>query len=302
MTVDRNSGEDNPLMRKLHYTGLRLKKLGRKFVYDVTPPIIIKLFTVRNIRAQKRDAIVQEKSGNAFNIKDIHPAEFAFMSGKPKIELPITHLRYAGGLKFTRDQNHFVRYLDQGISALETFYTVHQPRNILELHFVPVTVEPDRDLPIRGLPWVMYGNGNYTRGVKIEKGLPANHGHQHHGPVSDQKIALEASHLDRLVNSFKSKGLLDKGDYPSGHFIVDDETGDWAFYVKDGQHRVAVMAHLGYETVTVTAGGAPMSAVTSATARHWPMVRRGLLSEDEALAILRAYTAPDRQLDIFAKS
>lgn len=296
MANDIEPKSDSPFMRKLFYTGLRLRKAARKLVLDITPPIITRLFIKKKTSKAKRNAIVGAKSGRPFTIDDMPPAEYNYMNGSPKIELPISHLRYSGGLRFDNDQHHFVRYLSHGVSALEKFYKIHQPKNILEKHFV--NSDKNSDLPLKGLPWVMYGDGNFDRNITVEKGLPASHGHQHHGPVSPQKITLEASHLDRLRDSFKKNGLLENDDLPTGHFIIDDN-GDWAFYIKDGQHRISVMAHLGYETAIVKITGGTIAAVTSNTARDWPMVRRGMLTEKEALSILRAYTSPDRQLKIF---
>lgn len=282
--------------RKLFYLFLRLKKAGRKMLADLTPPLIYRLFVPRAKRQSVGERYLTGKGGKPLTVNDIHPAEFAFISGSAKISIPISRMRYAGGLRFDREQHHFVRYLDEGINALKTFYSRHQPSNIVEKHFLKSTSK--QQMPLKGLPWIMYGNGHFDRNVTTEKGLSASHGHQHHGPVSPEKIALEASHLDRLLASFRKHGLMDTDDYPSGHFILDDE-GEWAFYVKDGQHRISVMAYMGYEMATVTTIRSTISAVTPATVNDWPMVRRNLISKEDALAILKAYTAPDRKLDIF---
>lgn len=286
---------DNPFKRKLNYLGLRFKKFWIRAYNQLTPPIISKTITKLRKKVVKPDAF-EVGTVKTLTLDDISPAELNYRPGSPRIEVPISRMRYAGGLRFDANQHHFVRYLSHGISALNQYYERHQPENILQKHFIASA--KGRNLPLKGLPWVMYADGTFDRNVPSEKGLSASHGHQHHGPVSAQKIALEASHMDRLVTSFKKKGLLNTKDCPTGHFLLDDN-GDWAFYIKDGQHRISVMAHLGYETAVVKITGGVLPAVSVKDASNWPMVRRGLLTEEEAIAVLRAYTSPDRELDIF---
>lgn len=282
--------------KKGFYLSLRLKKALKKAAADITPPILFKLFVPGARRRTVADKFLSGKNGAPLTLDDIHPTELAFLARPVKMSIPISHMRYAGGLRFDPDQHHFVRYLRDGISALKTFYARHQPANIVEKHFLKTNSK--LKMPLKGLPWVMFGLDEFDRNVATEKGLAASHGHQHHGPVSPEKIALEAAHLDRLLSSFNKNGLMDNDDYPSGHFLVDTN-GDWAFYVKDGQHRISVMAHLGYEEATVSIGTVGISSVTPATVDDWPMVRRKMISKQDALAVLKAYTAPDRKLDIF---
>lgn len=291
------AGRNEAARRKRQYMLLRLKKAARAIGSDITPPFLVKLFVPRHKRKGRPEKLMLTPEGKPFIVGENGPGEFAFIPGTPLITVPIRQMRYAGGLHFTPQENHFVRYLRDGISALEEFYERHQPVDILEKHFLPSAARPGA--PLKGLPWILYNNGDFDRKVPSEKGLSASHGHQHHGPVSPEKIALEASHLDRLRSSFEKHGYKESNEPPAGHFIVDDN-GDWAFYVKDGQHRIAVMAHLGYETANVTLTSGTVRAVNASSAGDWPMVTRSLVTRDEALSILRAYTAPDRNLKIFS--
>ncbi len=278
------------------YLSLRLKKALKKTAVDLTPPILYKLFVPNARRRHPSDKFLHGKNGAPLTLEDIHPSELAFLARSVKMTIPISHMRYAGGLRFDPEQHHFVRYLRDGISALKTFYARHQPENVVEKHFVKTNSK--LPMPLKGLPWMMFALNEFDRNVMTEKGLAASHGHQHHGPVSPEKIALEAAHLDRLLASFKKNGLIDNEDYPSGHFLVDTN-GDWAFYVKDGQHRISVMAHLGFKDATVSVTGGGSASVSPSTADDWPMVRRKMITKQAALAVLRAYTAPNRKLDIF---
>lgn len=274
--------------RQRAYMTLRLKKAGRRALQDITPPFLWRLFAGRDAPKRSKTELLRDRSGNPFVIGKDGPQRFAFLAGQPVIRLPIARMRYAGALRFTPQEHHFVRYLADGIGALAAYYEKHQPRDVLEKHFLAASDRPDT--PLKGLPWIEYADGEFDRNVPSEKGLAQSHGHQHHGPVSREKLELEASHLDRLLASFQKHGVLQTNDLPVGHFIADDD-GEWAFYVKDGQHRIAVMAHLGHNEALVTVSGGVRLAAEG-DANIFPMVREGLLTADEARKILRAYTRP----------
>ena len=281
--------------RQRAYLALRLKKAGRKALQDITPPALWRLVAGRQAPRRDKAGLLRDRSGKPFAIAEDGPQRFAFFAGQPVILLPIARMRYAGALRFEPQEQHFVRYLRDGIGALAAYYENHQPRDVLEKHFLPASGRPDT--PLRGLPWIEYADGEFDRNVPSEKGLAASHGHQHHGPVSRAKLELEASHLDRLLASFQKHGVLETNDLPAGHFIADDD-GEWAFYVKDGQHRIAVMAHLGHEEALVTLTGGVRLA-REKDAAFFPMVREGLLTPAEARKILRAYTRPFAKPGLF---
>ncbi|MCB1384652.1 MAG: hypothetical protein KDJ80_01825 [Nitratireductor sp.] len=294
--MTQSDGPDNDTARQRAYLALRLKKAGRRALQDLAPPVLWRaLGGTRRVKAS-HDNLMHAADGDPFAVPPEGPHRFRFLAGNPLIEVPVSRMRYAGGLRFTADEHHFVRYLSHGIAALEAFYRNHCPRDVLEKHFLPFSGRADT--PLKGLPWIEYQDGEFDRNVPSEKGLAASHGHQHHGPASPQKIDLEASHLDRLRASFEKHGLRDTGEYPTGHFIADAD-GDWAFYVKDGQHRLAVMAHMGYETARVTLTGG-LRVADEASAGHFPMVHHRLLSREEAIAVLRAYTKPRDKAGLFA--
>lgn len=277
------------------YQLLRIRKALRRAAEDIVPPVVFRRFVPSGKRRRMELGLRTDQDNKPFTIGQEGPGKYAFLPGRALFEVPVNRMRYSGGLHYTGDQHHFVRYLSQGKAALEQYYARHQPTDILEKHFL----HSDRRerLPLKGLPWWVHGSGGFDRQITTEKGLSADHGHQHYGPVSPTKIALEASHLDRLLESFERHGVKEVQDPPRGHFLVDDN-GDWAFYVKDGQHRIAVMAHLGIETAKVAATHAN-KVIFASTARYWPMVTQDILSEAEALAVFRAYTGNKRDLALF---
>ena len=281
--------------RQRAYLALRLKKAGRKALHDITPPFLWRLVAGRDAPKRSKTELLRDRNGQPFTVGKDGPKRIAFLAGQPVIRLPVSRMRYAGGLRFIPQEHHFIRYLADGIGALSAYYENHQPRDVLEKHFLAASGRPDT--PLKGLPWIEYADGEFDRNVPSEKGLAQSHGHQHHGPVSREKLELEASHLDRLLTSFQKHGLRETNDLPAGHFITDGD-GEWAFYVKDGQHRIAVMAHLGHEEALVTLTGGVRLARES-DAAFFPMVREGLLTEAEARQILRAYTRPFNKPGLF---
>lgn len=282
--------------RRRAYLALRLKKAGSKALHDITPPLFWRWVAGKPAAKRGKAELLRDRNDAPFTVGNNGPQRFAFLAGQPAICLPVSCMRYAGALRFSAREHHFVRYLEDGIDALAAFYRNHQPGDVLEKHFLPASGRPDT--PLRGLPWIEYGDGEFDRGVPSEKGLAAHHGHQHHGPVSREKLEMEASHLDRLLASFQKHGMRKTNDLPAGHFIIDDD-GNWAFYVKDGQHRIAVMAHLGFSEALVTLSSG-VRIVREADISLFPMVREGLLTQQEARKILRAYTRPLEKPDLFA--
>jgi hypothetical protein len=279
----------------------RATKAAKALLEDITPPFIWKLLVPKQVRKGLPASFIRTAAGKPFVPTDENIAELNYLRGIPLLEIPISRMRYAGGIPFDRETHHFVRYLQLGTDALEKFYSSHQPRDIFERHFLKSPPKSGRDIPLRGFPWLTYGEDRFDRNVAVEKGLGAEHGHQHFGPVSQQKIALEAGHLDRLCRSFEKKGFEDHGEYPSGYFLVDTD-GSWAFYIKDGQHRISVMAHLGYEKALVTTWSNYCKVVKAEQAGDWPMVRNGMLREAEAVAILRTYTRSAYHTGVFQDS
>ncbi len=103
------------------------------------------------------------------------------------------------------------------------------------------------------------------------------------GPVSDEKIRVEAERMLRVVRDIKANGYR-RSDEPDGDVRVTalvDEAHSWRWLITAGNHRAAAAAALGYEAIPIRAN----LVISRADAPYWKHVVEGLFSLDEALAV-----------------
>ncbi|MEX0779921.1 MAG: hypothetical protein WD037_09305 [Balneolales bacterium] len=209
--------------------------------------------------------------------------------------IPLHKLRYYGGLSYTYEQHHFLQYYQCGPSYLFRFYQKHQPKNIFEKHYLKAPTNRT-NLPdgssfnnpwVYGVPWLFTHDGNSTG----DKGLGPEHGAQSFGPISKQKYKMEIIRLDQILKSIKTKGFIPESGsdgYPRGYFLMNSND-DWVFFLGAGLHRVAAMAHLGYDLIPVQFKQNFPRLIKQADSSVWPMVKQGVLSKDEAEKIFMQY-------------
>jgi hypothetical protein len=209
-------------------------------------------------------------------------------------------VRYFGGLSFSDNQHHFVKYLKGGIRELENYYASHQPRDIFERHFIGPYVygagSGKHDNPQSAdfqsmslLPW-----NACLQEYLGENGLNVHHGHQGFGPVSRKKIFLESERLTKTMKSIKRYGYSPESlarEHVRGYLLIDDEHPDreFRFLVTGGQHRVACLAALGWNEVPVTFQEDRPRAFFLSELNLWPQVRNGTYSTEQARVIFKAY-------------
>lgn len=201
-------------------------------------------------------------------------------------------------------------------SILEKYYETWQPQNALEVLIGCDGPSALRELPpIIWQPWSMedykqrlqnrdlhyYDNQSvrdYPGGEKFENLLenvrksggslstyvksrigPYLSGHQHYGPVSRLKGELEYARLVHVYRSIREHGYqLDKG----GILIRPIKRGDnYRFIIWEGNHRIAAMNALGYETIPASFG--KLWIVDTNEVDYWPHVRHGVWDRESAL-------------------
>lgn len=123
---------------------------------------------------------------------------------------------------------------------------------------------------------------NRTRG----KALDSSHGWTGFGYMSDEKGELEFSAIAKLVASMNTNGYL-RNDGPDGDILITPmiRGDDVRFVARGGKHRIAVAAGLGHEIIPARMN--PVRVVRCAEAAHWPLVRSGHFSLDEAIQIFQ---------------
>jgi len=141
------------------------------------------------------------------------------------------------------------------------------------------------------LPW-RETNPNFSVG---EHGLSEEHGHSAFGPVSNDKLKLEAKRLDHCLQSIKKDGyLINRGfpkednGLPRGYFLISD-SGDWVFVVVGAKHRVAALVWLGWENIPVCCEPHFPRCIFESDILSWPGVSSGEFSIDDAKLIFNSY-------------
>jgi len=233
----------------------------------------------------RRDAVpVSADSPELLDIPDEGPRSIEYIVGRPVFSIPSRRLRYLGGIPFSPENHHFLRYYRNGLQSLRAYYHEHQPRDILERHFLRTA--KGRRVPDRWGPWLVEANDRWLPG---EGGLGPEHGIQAFGPVSEEKLHLEASRLDRVLESISERGFRpEMGGFPRGYFLMDED-GDWVVIVRVGYHRVSAMVHLGFPTIPLQFHPDYPRVVRRKTWPDWPLVKDGSLTRDEALNVFDQY-------------
>ena len=127
-------------------------------------------------------------------------------------------------------------------------------------------------------------------------------GHQYHGPTSEAKLDYETWLLESLRRSISKRGLVQGYDFhqplPRFQLLVDDvssPTPDWRVLVQ-GSHRVAVLAHLGWEAVPLLPTLSVPREIRLSDVAEWPAVVDGDYSKDAArLYFLGFFMTPEEK-------
>jgi hypothetical protein len=110
-------------------------------------------------------------------------------------------------------------------------------------------------------------------------------------PEVDRVIGREFDKLSSLIRSFAESGyrpFLGRNPLPSAVRLVS-KSGETRFLVKDGNHRLAVLAAFGCERVWLRLDRRRFRPVFEAEASMWPWVRSGLLDMDDARRLFHLY-------------
>jgi hypothetical protein len=195
------------------------------------------------------------------------------------------------GTHFNESENQFVRYLNGGgRDSLSEFYRQHRPSNSFE--YVFLTPPKGYSLPegYNRQPWAPEPAGSLSPG------------HQYHGPTSEAKLDYETWLLESLRRSISKRGLVQGYDFhqplPRFQLLVDDvssPTPDWRVLVQ-GSHRVAVLAHLGWEAVPLLPSLSVPREIRLSDVAEWPAVVDGDYSKDAArLYFLGFFMTPEEK-------
>lgn len=203
--------------------------------------------------------------------------------------VPVERIVNLPGQHFTKEQHHFVRYLESGFNDFQSFYRIHQPETILQARFLNEITAGHSGARMLDEPW---------RHVSLNTADTPGGRSVFYGPVSDLALAIESARLDLCRQSIEKFGFLEGHDgHPGGPitsqvFIRDD--GDFRVGIESGNHRTAVLAHLGWKLIPVhpQAGFHP---VRLSDLEKWPGVVDGRYAPETAREIFEAFFRPRHQ-------
>ena len=171
-------------------------------------------------------------------------------------------------------------------SILKKYYKCVQPDNIYEWYGLNNEDAPKLSgVPIWAIPepWKPVTIEKKTRSMqsvalnenkKNGKTLSIFHGDKCFGPVSEEKLCLEAERLKIVMSSIHRKGFQrydgPDGDIEAQIFMLED--GQWRWMVTRGLHRAAVLAALDWQCIPVRV----LSIIYRRDADIWPNVLSGL--------------------------
>jgi hypothetical protein len=257
---------------------------------EITPPVVKRLARAVRDRISRSNAAVRPelRFPKPIVAPDLNPKYLAYIAGDPVITVPARLIRYPDGRGYTLEEHHFLQYYNSGLGTLRSFYQHHQPTNIYE--YFSVECREAMNVEVYDPPWFDETEMDSTGS---ERGLSRDHGNQAFGPVSEEKLQLEAARLDHVLQSIRNRGFRPEiGGYVRGYFMLRPD-GHWVFTVREGFHRTAALVQLGFANIDVRFHPKYPRFVEEADSRAWPMVKNGLVGEQAALAMFSRFFEPE---------
>ena len=190
-------------------------------------------------------------------------------------------------------------------ASLAGFYASYQPRALHEV-FWPVSETPGilANYPAWSVMMPWQGGDDidswmqkvtetvWKEGRRGKGRLSINDGWSWSGPVSPEKLNLEATRLTQILRAVKKRGYRrhDGFDGDIRAIVLVDADGGWSWQSYAGQHRAAVLSALGSDRIPVRVSG----LVRAHDVLTWPQVTNGLYTADQARHIFNQVFAATR--------
>ncbi len=178
-------------------------------------------------------------------------------------------------------------------SPLEAYYESVQPRTAADLLGLPGVAALQQSEALEGeLPWISVSGPEVKK--KREKlmasdsgefgpSLTLDDGWNFIGPVSPAKAELEIQRILAVLGSIAKEGYRVRTplDHVWGFLLRDGE--EYVAIIWGSEHRVPVLAALGYESVPLLFF--PHRMADRCNVDAWPAVRTGMLRREDALQV-----------------
>lgn len=232
------------------------------------------------------------------------PCDAIYQHGDVAFELPLERAMYPYLFSYGPQGWHpFVAVLEQyrenrGLSYRDSilcrYYERFHPNNIFDVFFDEAPLPARERSPLAALaipphnpifPWDPEPSHIFGEG-----GLDASHGNQGFGPVTEAKGTLEFRRLTEILTSIEARGYQPGNGHDGdirGYFLRAEN--DYRFIVRQGLHRAAALAALGYPSLRVRFYLPYPRAIFEHDLANWPQVKKGAIDPGTARAIFRRF-------------
>jgi hypothetical protein len=169
-------------------------------------------------------------------------------------------------------------------TTLYRYLTRFRPSSICDL--LPAGACAGAALPLFVYPWGTFRKGD----VGTRKDA---HTSRFCGPSSDVFVAEEFDRTIRLYRQLKQSGYQPwrYGNTFIGGTLLRTRDGERRFVVLQGNHRLAVFAHLGMRRIAVRDVPGYLAEVREDDVDRWPLVAQGACPPETARQVFRLYFA-----------
>ncbi len=203
--------------------------------------------------------------------------------------VPVEKIRAETAVALNLEQHHYVRYFRDGRDSLESFYNLHQPKNLTEF-FSSDGLRDD----VGRLPTNVVGGELFRITPWSKVSWDFSVGGQLVGPADNIDLLQRVDRLDRVKASVEKHGMwmaLASPEPNVSQLLINDESeepDDFRVVLGEGNHRSAFLAYAGWSLI-------PMShhplrqEVRLSDLGNWPGVLDGSFNNEEARAFFFAF-------------
>lgn len=164
-------------------------------------------------------------------------------------------------------------------TTLWNFLKEFQPASISEL--IPSN---NRALPLFVYPWGTFQHGILESNKSVEQSRFC-------GPSQDNFVIEEFERLKTLYSQMKKNGYKPTtfpNSFIGGTWLIRSN-GQRRFVVLQGNHRMAILAHLGYRAIAVRTMPGFWAKICEKDIKKWPLVQLGSCDECQAVSIFNLF-------------
>ena len=166
-------------------------------------------------------------------------------------------------------------------SILYKFHRFYQPKDMSDLPFsagADISFKPGLSI----YPWGSFNINKNEAGVRIKNAYTS----RFYGPSSLELIEKDYNNLKKLYEYIKVHGYRPwrfKNAFIGGVFLEKND-GRRKFVILQGNHRTAIMAHLGYERIQTRYLKGYYKCIHEKDMENWLYVKSGDCTEEDAKA------------------